>query len=216
MAHSLRTLTPGRVVGIVLAGMVGTAIVLYGLVVMNRVSHAPEAEDVGPLVDFAVPPPPPPPPPQRRETPPRPPRRTQTPALAPLPDLGSNLSGIAVDLPEFQAGGVDTVSESLLGDLDNVALTEDAVDQPPAFRTRIIPDYPERARQREIEGSVTVSVLVGVDGRIRTMQVLEAVPPGVFEESVLAALRQSTFEPAQYRGDPVETWVNIPFPFRLN
>lgn len=216
MARQVRRLTPLRAVGMLALSVLGTAVVLYGLVVMNRISHAPEADDIGPAVDFTVPPPPPPPPPERREPPPRPPQRTQTQPLAPLPDLGGNLSGIAVSLPEFQAGGVQSVSESLLGDLDNVALTEDAVDTPPAFRNRIVPEYPERARQREIEGSVVVSVLVGVDGSVQSMQVLEANPPGIFEESVMAALRQSSFEPAQYRGNPVETWVNIPFPFRLN
>jgi protein TonB len=107
------------------------------------------------------------------------------------------------------------VADSLLGDLDNVALTEDAVDQPPEIRTRIPPEYPERAQQREIEGRVVVAVLVGVDGQVQQLQINESTPPGVFDDAVLAAVRQWTFEPAQYQGNPVETWVNIPIPFSL-
>jgi protein TonB len=136
--------------------------------------------------------------------------------LAPLPDVGGSLSGIQVDVPGFEGAGVDQVAESLLGDLDNVALTEDAVDNPPQFRNRVAPEYPERARQRELEGRVLVTALIGVDGRVQQMQVLEANPPGVFNDAVLAALGGSTFDPATYQGNPVETWITVAYPFRLN
>ena len=75
---------------------------------------------------------------------------------------------------------------------------------------------PERAKQREIEGEVRVSVLVGRDGRVKRMKVLEASPPGVFEEVVLNTVGNWTFRPASYDGEPVESWVTIPIPFRLN
>lgn len=205
-----------RVLGILAITALGSGTVLTGLVVMNRISHTPEADDVGPVVDFTVPPPPPPPPPPERREPPQRTRRTTQPALAPPPDLGANLSGIAVELPGVETQTVDTVAESLLGDLDEVALTEDAVDDPPSFRNRVVPEYPERARQREIEGNVLVSALIGTDGRVKASQILEANPPGVFDDAVLAALNQSSFTPASYRGNAVEAWVNIPFPFRLN
>jgi len=205
-----------RAVGILAITALGSGMVLAGLVVMNRISHTPESDDVGPVVDFTVPPPPPPPPPPERSEPPQRTRRSTQPALAPPPDLGANLSGIAVELPGIETQTVDTVAESLLGDLDDVALTEDAVDTPPSFRNRVVPEYPERARQREIEGQVLVSALIGTDGRVQSSQILESNPPGIFEDAVMAALSQSTFEPASYRGNPVEAWVNIPFPFRLN
>lgn len=194
----------------------GTALVFVSMAVMNQASHEPEVTGIGTIVSFEVPTPTRPPEPQRQEE-----RRRQTPSadepvLAPLPNLGANLSGIAVSLPDFEAAGVSGVSESLLGDLDNVALTEDAVDDPPSPRARVVPEYPERARQREIEGSVLVSVLVGTDGQVKNAKILESIPPGIFDAAVDAAVRQWTFEPAQYRGTAVETWVNIPFPFRLN
>jgi protein TonB len=216
MTSVLGRLTIPRALGILAITVAGSAIVLSGLVVMNRISHTPEADDVGPVIDFTVPPPPPPPLPPERSEPPRRVRRTTQPSLAPPPDIGSNLSGIAVALPGIETQGVDTVSESLLGDLDDVALTEDAVDEPPSFRNRVVPEYPERARQREIEGAVLITVLVGTDGRVQSTQILESNPPGIFDDAVIAAVTQSTFEPAMYRGNPVEAWVNIPFPFRLN
>lgn len=216
MKDRVGQLTTKRLLGMVGITVLGSAMVFFGLVIMNRIGHVPEDNSVGPAVDFTVPPPPPPPPVQRKEPPPREVRRTNRPAPAPPPDLGSSLSGIQVELPGYETRGINTVAESLLGDLDNVALTEDAVDEPPSFRSRVVPEYPERARQREIEGKVLVSALVGVDGRVQSIQILESNPPGVFDETVVAALNQSIFEPAQYKGNPVETWVNIPFPFRLN
>lgn len=214
MSVSRMTLT--RSLGIGAIALVGTAMVFGSLVVFNRISHTPEADDLSPTVNFTVPPPPPPPPPERRDPPPRPPRQTNQPNLAPLPNLGASLSGIAISLPEFEAGGVQGVADSLLGDLDDVALTDDTVDESAAFRNRAIPEYPERARQREIEGSVLVSVLVGTDGLPKATQILQATPAGVFDQAVLAAVQASTFEPARYQGQPVEQWVNIPYPFSLN
>ena len=194
----------------------GAVILVVGLIVMNRISNAPEESDTGPAVSFTVPPPPPPQPQQRPEPQQRQVRRSNQPALAPLPNLGANLSGIEVSLPEFQAEARVGVAEELLGNLDDVALTEDAVDEPPAFRNRVAAEYPQRARQREIEGRVLVSALIGIDGRVKSVQVLESQPAGVFDDTAIAALQASTFEPASYRGNPVETWVEIPYSFSLN
>ncbi len=209
-------LTTLDMIRIALITLFGSAVAFFAMILMNQAAHEPEARDVGTVISFAVPQRTTPPEPRQEE----PERRTRTvrnePALAPLPDIGSSLSGIAVSLPDFEASGVHAVSDSLLGDMDNVALTEDVVDDPPSPRNRIIPIYPERAKQREIEGNVLVSVLIGTDGRIKNFQVLESNPPGVFDAAVEAALRQWTFEPARYRGNAVKTWVNIPFPFRLN
>ena len=41
-------------------------------------------------------------------------------------------------------------------------------------------------------------MLIDTDGGVKDLQVLEAQPPGVFEDAALAALRNWTFRPAQY------------------
>ena len=215
MANAQR-LTIGRVIVILSITFLGTAVVIVGLLVMNSVVTGPDEDDDTDVVSFFVPPPPPEPPPERREPQQREPRRTNRPALAPPPELGSSLSGIQVALPEFQAQGVRDVSETLLGDLDNVALTENTVDQPPVPRNAPPPTYPERAKQREIEGEVRVSALVGSDGRVKRLKILESDPPGVFDEVVKTTVSNWTFSPARYNGQPVETWVTIPIPFSLN
>lgn len=206
---------PLRALGIIGITVLGCGLVLGGLVVMNQFASGPEESDTTNVVNFSVPPPPPDPPPKREEPQERQPRRTNRPALAPAPNLGTSLSGIQVGLPEFQVAGVAEVSESLLGDLEDVALTEEAVDEPPVIQSRPL-TYPERAKQRSLEGRVVISALVGTDGRVKEMQILEANPPGVFDQTVRSAVPNWTFRPARYNGEPVETWVTIPIPFSLN
>jgi protein TonB len=183
--------------------------------VMNQFSAEREGDEEQRVVTFTVPPPEPEPQQEPEPQPRREPRPTNRPALAPAPNLGASLGGIAVSTPEYAPEELGQVSESLLGDLEDVAMTEDTVDQKPVINTRPI-SYPERARQRGIEGRVVVSALIGTNGRVQDFRILEASPPGVFEEAVRNAVPNWTFEPAQYNGEPVETWATIPIPFSPN
>jgi protein TonB len=205
-----------KVAGLLGIGVLGTAVVITGLVIMNSVVQGPDEQERDDSVSFDVEPPQPDPPPDQPEPQQREPRPRNRPSLAPPPDLGSSLSGIQVSLPEFQASGVESISDSLLGQLEDVALTEDTVDEPPVKRNAPTPPYPERAKQREIQGQVRVSLLVGAQGNVKRLKILESSPPGVFDEVVRNTVSNWTFRPARYNGEPVETWVTVPIPFRLN
>ena len=204
-----------RSLGIGLVTVAGFGVVLVSLVLMNRPLEEPEEGEQATAIDFTVPtespePPEPEPEPEERE-----PQRSDQPALAPAPNLGSNLSGIQVAIPEFQPKGVSEVAESLLGDLENVALTEDTVDKAPV-PPRATPPYPDRAKQRGIEGRVVVSVLVNRSGQVEKIRILQSEPPGVFDEAVRNSVPNWSFEPATYQGEPVQTWGTLTIPFRLN
>jgi len=191
----------------------GSLMVFSWVVLMNRYITRPEKMENVSTVDFTVPtveppPPPPPRPPARRQE-----SRNSAADLAPLPDLGASLSGIQLDSPDFMGQG--QVSQSLLGDLDDVVMTQGAVDSPPIPRNVNVP-YPARAKQRNLEGTVLISVHVDLQGKVSNYQILESSPPGIFDNAVLEAVSQWSFTPASYQGNPVETWVNIPIPFRLN
>jgi protein TonB len=60
---------------------------------------------------------------------------------------------------------------------------------------------------------VLLHVLVGQDGRVRTVSVIRGVT-GLTEEAREALLRW-TFRPATAYGRPVAVWVEIPVQFRL-
>ncbi len=204
-----------RVLSVLAVTAGGFAMVVITLIAMNRPFEAPEEQNRATSIDFTVPVTPPEPPPEPPEPEERRRESSDRPPVAPAPSLGGTLSGIAVDVPGFELSGVDSMEDSLLGDLDNVTLTEDAVDTKPIPRTRPL-TYPDRARQRRIEGRVVVNVLIDIEGNVKKVQILEAEPPNVFNEAVLSAVPNWTFEPAKYEGRPVQTWARIPIPFRLN
>ena len=202
-------------VTVVLIWLFGIGLVFVGVPLLNRFEIDRDQKDTGAIVDFTVPAAPTKP--EKREKPPERKRmvKSDQPALAPLPNVGGSLSGIVVEMPEYSPGGVTEVSESILGDLDkDIVMTEESVDKKPVVRTRTL-EYPERAKQRDIEGNVVVSVLIGKDGRVKNMKILESNPPGVFDEAVKQSIPQWTFDPAQYKNRNVKVWATIPIDFSL-
>lgn len=190
----------------------GASLVLMTMVLMNTL-EALEAKELGPPVSSFEVRKPPPPKAQKRKPRPKPKKQARRPA-APLPDLGVALSGIDFGLPGLGDALSDATS-SLIGDVEDVVMTEDAVDEVPQATSRSAAPYPARARAKGIEGYVTVSMLVDATGAVKDMQVLEAVPPGVFEDSALAALRTWRFDPAMYEGRPVSVRVRQTLRFAL-
>jgi len=71
---------------------------------------------------------------------------------------------------------------------------------------RMQPEYPFRARRRGIEGHVVVAFDVSADGGTQNIEVLEARPPGVFDEAVLQAVRKWRFSVDQQRQLTQQRW----------
>ncbi|QTA85882.1 energy transducer TonB [Desulfonema magnum] len=92
----------------------------------------------------------------------------------------------------------------------------DEVDEKPRVLQKVEPVYPYRARRRDIKGMVTVKFLVSVSGDVTKPSVVEAKPRGVFEQSVLEAIRRWRFKPGYFQGKAVPTWVILPIQFNLN
>lgn len=67
---------------------------------------------------------------------------------------------------------------------------------PPRLIERVAPEYPAIARQRRIEGWVELEYVVGADGRVIDVRVLDSHPTRVFEAAAERALRRWRFEPA--------------------
>jgi protein TonB len=200
-----------------LLSLVATPATVAGIVALNRIGGAPE-EARGPReVAFEVErrrekAPPPEPQPLRAER-----RRAPASERAALPKLpevaGADLAGVDLDLPELRLEGLGPVSEKVLGDLERVVHTEATVDRRPAPLVKTPIEAPEDARRRNIAGRVVVNLLIGTDGSVRAVKVLEAEPPGVFERAVIDAVRGWVFEPAVYRGETVEMWATLPVRF---
>lgn len=87
-------------------------------------------------------------------------------------------------------------------------------DQPPRPRTTVTPEYPAVARQAGIEGRVLCQVTVDEKGHVVGVVILES-DAEIFHRSVVAALMQWTWFPAEQSGNPVRATVVVPYEFRL-
>lgn len=59
---------------------------------------------------------------------------------------------------------------------------------------KVRPEYPREAEDRHIQGRVKVRLTVELDGTVSDVEILLTEPPGVFEDSVLKAVRQYKFK----------------------
>lgn len=82
------------------------------------------------------------------------------------------------------------------------------------FRTR--PVYPAGAMSKNVTGRVSFKMLVDRDGMIKTVEILEAEPSGVFEEATVNAVRQWRFQPAKVKGEPVSCWCRSSIKYELD
>ena len=66
------------------------------------------------------------------------------------------------------------------------------------------PDYPQSAMAQHISGSVTLEYSVDTRGEPRDIHVVEATPPGVFDESAINAVKRWRYAPLLVDGTAVE------------
>jgi TonB family protein len=77
------------------------------------------------------------------------------------------------------------------------------------------PDYPTRAAARGTQGWVDVQFTVAADGSTRDAVVTDSSPAGLFEKSVLDAIRDWRYEPRIVAGRPVDQRVELRVRFEL-
>lgn len=90
------------------------------------------------------------------------------------------------------------------------------VDVHPTPLQPIVPVYPDAVSDAGVEGGVTVLLFIDEFGRVRDLAVVEANPPGYFEESALSAFRNARFSPAVKDGRTVKCRVLIRVSYDLN
>lgn len=74
--------------------------------------------------------------------------------------------------------------------------------------------YPETTGDQEPSGTVTLLLLIDELGIVNDATVLEADPPGFFEEAALAAFRGALFRPGQRDGRPVKSRLVVEVSFQ--
>jgi TonB family protein len=79
--------------------------------------------------------------------------------------------------------------------------------------TRVVPEYPEEARQQRVQGPVVMSIFVGTDGSVRELRVISGDPKLV--QAAADAVRQWHFRPHRFNGKPAEFETRITVNFAL-
>jgi TonB family protein len=88
---------------------------------------------------------------------------------------------------------------------------------PPHLLNRPDPQYPDRARRRQVASDVLMLVLVDENGRVIRAIVQRTDDPGLgFNEAARQAALRATFNPASRDGLPGKMWTELPFSFRIH
>ena len=85
---------------------------------------------------------------------------------------------------------------------------------PPQLQRRITPEYTDDALARKIEGKVILEVVILKSGRVGPARVVRSLDAGL-DGKAIAAVRQWTFVPGMFRGEPVDVLAEIEVEFRL-
>ena len=79
----------------------------------------------------------------------------------------------------------------------------------------ILPEYPPASVRSGEEGVVLLCVEVLASGQPARIKLLQSSSYDRLDRAAMAAVRRTRFLPAMEQGKPVDTWVTIPFRFRL-
>ena len=141
----------------------------------------------------------------------------------PVPDAEATESTIATQsemsdaLAPFTASDIGGTGDSLV--VDNSGRSPGPgefvpFDELPVLLSVQPPVYPEMVREAGIDGTVTVQVLVGKDGKVKQAQAIDGPEP--LRASGVASAKTAIFKPALQGTSPVEVWVMVPITFQIS
>lgn len=78
------------------------------------------------------------------------------------------------------------------------------------------PKYPSWAQRKKLELDLLVNFSINKDGKVKNIQIEEKNKAGYFKSSIIKAMEQWQFLPAEQNGQPVESTMSKIFSFNLN
>ncbi len=79
---------------------------------------------------------------------------------------------------------------------------------------RVEPDYPEEARNQQLQGAVVLDIHIGQDGTVQETKLVSGEP--LLADAAMAAVRQWRFQPRVVNGAPAEMQTRVTLNFRLS
>ena len=112
----------------------------------------------------------------------------------------------------------DQVQPASEVEADAAAHSQSAIEVPEATAQqellhRVEPEYPEAARQQNIQGAVVLEIHIGADGSVREVSVVSGSP--LLAQASTEAVKQWKFKPRVVNGHPAEMQTRVTFDFRL-
>ncbi|MBN2057757.1 MAG: energy transducer TonB [Candidatus Saganbacteria bacterium] len=86
---------------------------------------------------------------------------------------------------------------------------------PPRVTFKVLPQYPVRALEQEIEGTTVLSIQVGLSGAAEDIMVKSSSGSAELDEAAKASVAQWKFSPATQGGTALASRFEVPVSFRL-
>ncbi len=202
----------------------GSAFIINGLMVVGIIFAAPDIVgdpvDVPTMIEFLTPPPPPDQVLEKQKVEPdpgsiaKPLTQPPTPPLRAKSENEADVKTALTDepsLPLGPAGGAPIIENPPI----RIEPVYKGAAIHPKYRGDLQPEYPPSLVRQQVEGSVTLRVLVGTDGRIKAIEPVRFDDEAFLKATRDQALRKWRFLPATRDGAPVESWREMTVRFQI-
>lgn len=81
--------------------------------------------------------------------------------------------------------------------------------------TRVDPQYPAKAKKKHIQGIVRLTGIITADGTVDKLSVTDS-PDHLLSDAAIEAVRQWTYKPYMFRGEPAVIATTFEVRFSLN
>ncbi|NML08217.1 energy transducer TonB [Sphingomonas sp. G-3-2-10] len=90
-----------------------------------------------------------------------------------------------------------------------------AAQPDPRYASQFQPEYPGQEIRMNRDGTVSVRVLIGTDGRVKAVEQIRATSTAFYEATRRHALAKWRFKPATRGGEPQESWKTMNVRFEM-
>jgi TonB family protein len=84
----------------------------------------------------------------------------------------------------------------------------------PVLIEKVVPKYPEDAREEKVSGEVVIEAYVGADGKVLEAKAIKDPDPRL-AQAALEAFKEWKFKPATVKGKPVKAKMTVTVNFAL-
>jgi TonB family protein len=90
------------------------------------------------------------------------------------------------------------------------------MDKKPKLIKAFPPQLSSETKKNKVPGMVVVKCVITKEGKTANIAITESDPPGLFNESVIQAVKKFEFSPALRDGAPIDVCVELPIKLNRN